>query len=90
MQKSGFKNIGALESDNVAFGYDIEGSVKSAVWDMANPDVAANATIRLYGSAASVAAAHCALSARCDGRDYDYRFWFEVFKLLRSRNYVTI
>jgi hypothetical protein len=29
---------------------------------------------------AALAAAWCALSARCDGRKADYRFWFRVFE----------
>lgn len=29
---------------------------------------------------AALAAAWCALRARCDGRQADYRFWFRVFE----------
>lgn len=36
------------------------------------------ATVEQNGAA--LAAAWCALSARCDGRQADYRFWFRVFE----------
>jgi hypothetical protein len=38
------------------------------------------ATPTLDHNNAALAAAWCALSARCDGRQADYRFWFRVFE----------
>lgn len=45
-------------------------------------DVAEASAIELYGKSASVMVAWCALAARTDGRDEDYRFWLELFKRL--------
>lgn len=45
-------------------------------------DVAVASAAELYGKSASVMVAWCALAARMDGRDEDYRFWFDVFKRL--------
>lgn len=33
----------------------------------------------LHSDKAALAAAWCAFSARCDGRNEDYRFWLAVF-----------
>lgn len=57
---------------------------------MAEPDVfegfaveeAIAAAKQTYGEQAKTAAAWCAFSARFDGRDGDYRLWFQVFKRL--------
>lgn len=37
-------------------------------------------TATLGHNNAALAAAWCALSARCEGREADYRFWFRVFE----------
>lgn len=51
---------------------------------LATPNAAAQAAVELYGSSAATAAAYCALTARYDGRDLDYQFWFSVFQLLSA------
>ncbi|RWM39405.1 hypothetical protein [Mesorhizobium sp.] len=51
-------------------------------WDLTEPDVMAQLTLDLFGSAAETAAAWCALTAYFDGREADYRFWFCVFARL--------
>lgn len=55
------------------------------LWELADPDAAAQAAIELYGSSAATAAAHCALTAHFDGRTGDYRFWCTVFSELDCR-----
>jgi hypothetical protein len=49
------------------------------------PYAATNAAISLYGSKAPLAAAWCAFSAQCEGREDDFHFWLRVFKLLLNR-----
>lgn len=41
------------------------------LWDLADPDEAANAALDVYGPDAATAAAHCALTAHFDGRERD-------------------
>ncbi|WP_292668562.1 hypothetical protein [Mesorhizobium sp.] len=60
------------------------GNVGLALWELSNPQAATEAAIALYGSSATTAAAWCAVSARCDGREADYRFWLAVFAQLRQ------
>lgn len=55
-----------------------------SVWNEKDADKAVAAAKTLYGKNASVAAAWCALAARCDGRKADYRFWFGIFEKLRN------
>lgn len=43
---------------------------------------AAIAARSVYGEEARTAIAYCALNARSDGRQDDYRFWVQVFHLL--------
>ena len=43
---------------------------------------AAIAAQSVYGDEARTAVAYCALNARGDGRQDDYRFWVQVFRLL--------
>jgi hypothetical protein len=45
---------------------------------------AAKAAKGLWGKTAATAIAWCAVSARCDGRTQEYRFWFRVFAYLRA------
>ncbi|WP_181172746.1 hypothetical protein [Mesorhizobium sp. B2-1-5] len=52
------------------------------LWELADPNAMARAAIKLYGSNAATAAAHCALTAHFDGRTGDYRFWCTVFSEL--------
>lgn len=54
------------------------------LWDFADPDEAAKATLDVYGPDATTAAAHCALTAHFDGRERDC-FWFAVFSQLKHR-----
>jgi hypothetical protein len=56
------------------------------LWDFADPDEAVKVALDVYGSNATTAAAHCALTAHFDGRERDYRFWFAVFSKLNSGN----
>ncbi|WP_051371517.1 hypothetical protein [Mesorhizobium loti] len=49
------------------------------LWELTDPDAAAQAAVELYGSSAATAAAHCAMTAHFDGRTRDYRFWCTVF-----------
>lgn len=57
---------------------------EKSVWSGRDTDTAIEAAKSLYGQNASVAAAWCALAARCDGRKTDYRFWFEIFQRLQK------
>lgn len=59
---------------------------EKSVWSGRDTDAAIEAAKSLYGKNASVAAAWCALGARCDGRTTDYRFWFEIFQRLQKDN----
>jgi len=59
---------------------------EKSVWSGKDTDAAIEAAKSLYGKNASVAAAWCALAARCDGRTIDYRFWFEIFQRLQKDN----
>ena len=45
---------------------------------------AAHAARELWGDTAVTAIAWCAVSARCDGRTDEYRFWFRVFAYLEG------
>src|SRR5690554_3785027 len=45
---------------------------------------AAEAARALWGDTAVTAIAWCAVSARCDGRTDEYRFWFQVFMHLQA------
>jgi hypothetical protein len=45
---------------------------------------AAEAATALWGKTAATAIARCAVSARCDGRTQEYRFWFRVFVHLQA------
>ncbi len=53
-------------------------------WDLAPPLKAASALIDMYGEAAATAAANCAIAARADCRDADYRFWIAVLGLVQA------
>ncbi|MDW6023309.1 hypothetical protein SAZ10_16245 [Mesorhizobium sp. BAC0120] len=55
-----------------------------AVWDGVDPEWVAEAALAVYGPSAATAAAWCAVTARCDGREADYRFWFRVFARLSA------
>ncbi|ESX64009.1 hypothetical protein X759_32760 [Mesorhizobium sp. LSHC420B00] len=44
---------------------------------------AAEAATALWGKPAATAIAWCAVSAYCDGRTQEYRFWFRVFALFK-------
>ncbi len=55
-----------------------------ALWPAAGADAARQAAITLYGTQAAVAAAWCALAARFDGREADYRFWLAIHIELRN------
>jgi hypothetical protein len=46
--------------------------------------MAANVSRDVFGTEAVTAAARCALVARNEGRDSDYRFWLAVFNDLRG------
>jgi hypothetical protein len=56
---------------------------ENSIWSGEDSYAAIEAAKALYGSNASVAAAWCALAARCDGRTTDYKFWFAIFEKLR-------
>lgn len=45
-------------------------------------DAAIELAIGVYGKEAATAAAHCAQEARMDGREADYKFWFDIFQQL--------
>ena len=60
------------------------GNMGLALWELSNPQAATEAAIALYGPSAATAAAWCALCARSDGREADYRFWLAVFVQLRK------
>ena len=49
-----------------------------------SPQGAAEVLIDLFGDHALDAAAQCGLEAHCAGRDDDFRFWVEVFRLLQA------
>ena len=55
-----------------------------SVWDCRDSEKAIKTAISVYGSDASIAAAWCALAARCDGRSRDYRFWVEIFERIEN------
>ena len=55
-------------------------------WDLGSPQEASAFLVEEYGSKAATHAAECALAARSDGRDEDYRFWTAVFHHLRDSN----
>jgi hypothetical protein len=45
---------------------------------------AAEAAKAQWGETAATALAWCAVSAHCDGRTQEYRFWFRVFACLQA------
>ena len=45
-------------------------------------DAALKLAMRVYGKEAATADANCAIEARMDGRQQDYRFWFDIFQRL--------
>ena len=53
-----------------------------SVWSGMDRDEAVWAVTGLYGKEAATAAAHCAFAARMDGRDEDYKYWFDIFQRL--------
>ncbi|MEI9411891.1 hypothetical protein [Mesorhizobium salmacidum] len=55
------------------------------LWELADPAATVEATIELYGPDAATAAAWCALTAKFDGREEDYRFWYTVFSKLGNK-----
>jgi hypothetical protein len=61
-----------------------DGNIDVALWDGIDPESAIDVALAVYGSSAVTAAAWCAVTARCDGREGDYRFWLDVFKRLRN------
>jgi len=71
------------EHDMFRFAFLVTDGEKS-VWSEGDTDTAMEAAKSLYGNNASVAAAWCALAARCDGRTTDYRFWFQIFERLQD------
>jgi len=56
----------------------------TSFWNLASPEWAAGALVEFYGVDAALAAAHCGLAAYADDRDDDYRYWFTVFRTLRT------
>ena len=56
----------------------------TSFWDLASPERAARVLVAMYGTDATLAAAHCALAARTDERREDARFWHAVFRRLRA------
>jgi hypothetical protein len=66
-------------------GVDIHLIEASAWHHITVADVVAMAT-EIYGSDAVTAAAWCAIEARSDCRESDYRFWLRVFKHLRQQS----
>jgi len=53
-----------------------------SVWSGMDTNEAIQAVTGLYGKEAATAAAHCAFAARMDGREDDYKFWFDIFQKL--------
>ena len=51
-------------------------------WSNEDADVVVRAAKSLFGNRASVVAAWCALSARCERRTVDYKFWSGIFHRL--------
>jgi hypothetical protein len=51
-------------------------------WSNEEADGVVRAAKSLFGNRASVVAAWCALSARCEERTADYRFWSRIFHRL--------
>ena len=51
-------------------------------WSNEDADAVVRAAKSLFGNRASVAAACCALSARCERRAVDYKFWSGIFDRL--------
>lgn len=61
------------------------GSCRDArAWHGTATKTAVDAALELFGSGAAAAAAWCAIEARNDHRESDYRFWLGVFMQLRS------
>lgn len=58
-------------------------------WDLANPRQGAKALTEMYGDAAAAAAAKCAVDARSDDRDDDFRFWIAVLARLQAAQQLT-
>lgn len=57
--------------------------------DIATPEAAARVLTDWYGRHAARHAAECGLAARGDDRDEDYRFWCDVFAMLRADSGAT-
>ncbi|UWU25935.1 hypothetical protein QA648_32260 (plasmid) [Rhizobium sp. CB3171] len=53
--------------------------MKGIFENISDPDSAAEAAVELFGAKAATAVAYCALQARTDQRNEDYKFWFETF-----------
>lgn len=53
-----------------------------SIWCSMDNDAALALAMRVYGKEAATAAANCAIEARMDGRQQDYRFWFDIFQRL--------
>ena len=84
MKDSGANNLSTRLIEADIFRHGTTDNSDTTLWTFASPGAAAHAAVELYGSSAATAAAYCALTARYDGRNPDYRFWFAVFKLLRA------
>ncbi|MDW5266322.1 MAG: hypothetical protein SA176_11250 [Edaphobacter sp.] len=48
-------------------------------WDLASPEEAGRALCEFYGAEAAEAALSCAIAARNDDRESDFRFWMAVY-----------
>lgn len=59
-------------------------STWQSFWDLASPEQGARQLLALYGASAAEAAASCALAARADNREADYRFWQAVASTLQA------
>lgn len=56
----------------------------NSFWDLASPEEAAHALCEFYGAAAAEAAVSCAIAAKNDSRESDYRFWMAVYDDLKD------
>jgi len=56
--------------------------MKSRFADSFNAELAARIAVEHFGDGAEDAVASCAFDAWIDGRQDDYRFWFDVFDRL--------
>ena len=56
----------------------------NSFWDLASPEEAARALWEFYGAGAAEAAVSCAIAAKNDSRESDYRFWMAVYDDLKD------